>query len=254
MNLLKHIPNTITCGNLLCGTLAVIQIFNGQLQMACYLVMIAAVLDFFDGFMARILKVSSPIGKDLDSLADLVTFGLVPGLLMHKLLIYANTPNVVSISKFITEEQSSFPQFNSANNFVPYLSLLIPILSAVRLARFNHDTRQTGSFIGLPTPSLALFVTSGVLYLGYYDSASWLVSNWLFISLTVLLSLLLNAEIPLFALKFKSFDFKGNEIRYSFLLVSAITLLLTGLAGISIAILLYILFSFVNNLLSKEQV
>ncbi len=253
MKLAKHLPNTITCGNLFCGTLAVIQIFEGQLTMACYLVFLAAVLDFFDGFAARLLKVASPIGKDLDSLADMVTFGLVPGLLMFKLLGATLQLSNDSIPAFINGELT-LTQHPAAVQWLPYIALLIPILSAVRLARFNHDTRQTGSFIGLPTPSLAMFVTSGVLFLGEGHAPAFVYNHSFLVIICLVLALLLNAEIPLFALKFKTFGFKGNEIRYLFLICALITLLITGFAGIALAIPMYILFSIVNNLLSKEQV
>jgi CDP-diacylglycerol--serine O-phosphatidyltransferase len=252
MKILKHIPNAITCGNLLCGTLAVIQIFEGQLTMACYLVFLAAVLDFFDGFAARILKVASPIGKDLDSLADLVTFGLVPGLLMYKLIGASLHISPDLMPQFILGR--SMATNGRPTVLAPLLALTIPVLSAVRLARFNHDTRQTGSFIGLPTPSLALFVTSGVLYLSQGHQPAFTCTTWFLVSLSMLLAALLNAEIPLFALKFKNFSFRGNEIRYVFLFSAFSMLIITGLAGISLTILLYILFSIVNNLLSKEQV
>lgn len=252
MKILKHLPNAITCGNLFCGTLAVIQLFEGPLTMACYLVFLAAILDFFDGFAARLLKVASPIGKDLDSLADMVTFGLVPGLLLYKL---------IAASQLLTPDL--MPQFINGSNKInltetttltPILALIIPVLSAVRLARFNHDTRQTGSFIGLPTPSLALFVTSGVIYISQGHPPAFTCNTWFLVGVSLMLAALLNAEIPLFALKFKTFGFKNNEIRYVFLFCALSTLLITGLAGISITILLYILFSIVNNLLLKEQV
>lgn len=252
MKLFKHIPNAITCGNLLCGALAVIQIFEGQITVACYLVFLAAVLDFFDGFAARLLKVASPIGKDLDSLADMVTFGLVPGLIMYKLL--GASTNLASDAIPFYLSGKNIPNLNQSMEVLPLIALIIPVLSGVRLARFNHDTRQTGSFIGLPTPSLALFVTAGTLYLGQGNAPTLVTSTPFLLGITILLAALLNAEIPLFALKFKTFGWQGNKVRYLFLICSLITLVLTGLAGVSLVILLYILFSIVNNLLSKEQV
>jgi CDP-diacylglycerol--serine O-phosphatidyltransferase len=145
----RHLPNTLTCLNLLCGCLALTNIFRGDLVTGAYLVGIAAVADFFDGLLARALRVSSPIGKDLDSLADMVSFGVVPGAIMFKLL---GMPNGMSTSTIIGN--ASFAAL------LPFGAFLITIFSALRLAKFNNDTRQTTSFIGLPTPACTLVVAS----------------------------------------------------------------------------------------------
>jgi len=236
MNIKKHIPNTITCGNLLCGCLAIVQAFEGNLIWASYLIGIAAVLDFFDGFAARLLKVSSPIGKDLDSLADMVTFGVVPGITVFILLR-------MSIEKYYELD---------LNQNVAFVAFLIPIFSAVRLAKFNNDTRQSDSFIGLPTPANAILIGS-VPIISVYDDFNYVYHPYLLIAVTCVLSFLLVAELPLFALKFKHFKWKDNEIRFVFLALSLGLLVIFQFVGIPLVIILYILMSLINNLFFKKK-
>jgi len=237
LKIVKHIPNAITCGNLVCGCLAIISIFEGDLPMAAYLVGMALVLDFFDGFAARLLKVSSPIGKDLDSLADMVTFGVVPGLMTYKLLAMsaADTP------------------------WLKYTALIIPVFSCIRLAKFNNDVRQSDSFIGLPTPANAMVICSIPLIVTGDSALSILYINWLeqpyfLITMFVVLSLLLVSEIPLLALKFKDFKLAGNGIRYLFLGVSLLLILTLKVMAIPLIIVFYILLSIVNNIFFKAKV
>lgn len=269
MNIKKHIPNTITCGNLLCGCLAIVQAFEGNLVWAAYLVGIAAVLDFFDGFAARLLKVSSPIGKDLDSLADMVTFGVVPGIVMYQLIqVSSNNTSIVNL-------RSHDPSFLVL--VIKYFAFLIPIFSAIRLAKFNNDTRQSDSFIGVPTPANAVLICSLPLIL-YYNFSYYFLSqsnNILpLISVTgtdtvvggvilepirlcllsLIMSLLLVAELPLFALKFKHFKWKDNEIRFVFLGLSVVLLATLQFVGIPLVIILYILMSVINNFFFKKKV
>lgn len=235
----RNIPNAITCGNLLCGCLAIVKAFEGNLIWAAYLVGIAAVLDFFDGFVARLLKVSSPIGKDLDSLADMVTFGVVPGFVMFKLLFIS--------SLFMTS--------NPIWNYIPYLGLIIPIFSGIRLAKFNNDIRQTESFIGVNTPANSILICSLPLIIGgnyQSPSAVFILNPFLLIALTVVMSALLVSEIPIFSFKFKSFGWKGNEIRFTFLLLSLLLLSTLHFVGIPLIIVLYIAMSVLNNLLNKR--
>lgn len=266
MNRIKrNIPNAITCGNLLCGCLAIVKAFEGDLVWAAYLVGIAAVLDFFDGFLARLLKVSSPIGKDLDSLADMVTFGVVPGVVMFKLMHFANLMERGFISDVGIEVHESL------RNYAPYIAFIIPIFSAVRLAKFNNDIRQTDSFIGLPTPANAIFICALplILFKQYsafqYDMpeahhqnheiylALYPIYMQEILALTsCVLALLLIAPLPLFSLKFKSFGWKGNEIRFVFLLLSVLMLVLLQFLGIPLIIVLYILMSVVNNLANRS--
>lgn len=260
MNVIKkNIPNTITCGNLLCGCLAIIKIFEGDLVWAAYLVGIAAVLDFFDGFAARLLKVSSPIGKDLDSLADLVTFGVVPGMMMMHLIQYYCEIEQIKSREYSVNEAIDF----SYSGFA-YLGLLIPIFSAIRLAKFNNDIRQSESFIGLPTPANAILICSIPFFINisnrsvleffkdYYLDRD-ILNTYILIVLTIILCFLLIAELPLFALKFKHFKFKGNEIKYVFLGFSLLLLIFLKLIAIPLIIISYVLFSVVNNLLFKKN-
>lgn len=249
MNIKRHIPNAITCGNLLCGCLAIIQTFEGNLVMAAYLVGLAAVLDFFDGFTARALKVTSPIGKDLDSLADMVTFGAVPGFVMHRMLEIGNLVNHQDYELIVH------------NQWMAYIPMLIPIFSAIRLAKFNNDTRQTDSFIGVPTPANAILICSIPLIVNWdthFDLKHCMVIHFLIhpyslLVISVLMSFLMVAELPLFALKFKSFGWKGNEIRYIFLVLSALGLIVFQFLGLGIAIVLYVGLSIVNNLFIKSK-
>ncbi len=258
----RNIPNAITLGNLFCGCLAIVKCFEGDLVWAAYLVGIAAVLDFFDGFAARILKVTSPIGKDLDSLADMVTFGVVPGVMMFKLfkitIPIQNWEGCVGC-----EMPGHYLTPSVLESYLPYLALLIPIFSAIRLAKFNNDTRQTESFIGLPTPAnailicslpLIIYFSSGIDGSIYPTRASMIINQYGFLtSLTLITSLLLIAPIPLFALKFKNFKWRGNEIRFVFLIWSLLSLVFLQFIGIPFIIISYILFSLINNLFLKKE-
>ena len=244
----RHLPNALTCLNLLCGCLALTFIFQGQLVTAAYFVGAGAVADFFDGLVARALRVSSPIGKDLDSLADMVTFGVVPGAIMYELM-----------GKVFVNEQPWFePRVHS--HWLLYLALhlpfLITIFSALRLAKFNNDTRQTTSFIGLPTPACTLVVASLPLILAHDELGlnGFILNPWVLLGLTGLLSGLLVAELPLFALKFKNLRWVGNRRRFLFV---ALALGLVGwlrAAGIPLAVLLYVLLSVPGRVRSREPV
>jgi CDP-diacylglycerol--serine O-phosphatidyltransferase len=264
LSIKKNIPNTITLGNLLCGCLAIIKVFEGDLVWASYLVGIAAVCDFFDGFAARLLKVSSPIGKDLDSLADMVTFGVVPGLVIFQ-IIHVSVFNTYFFSKSLPDNPiGGVDDFGPKYlNYLPYVALAIPVFSCIRLAVFNNDVRQSDSFIGLPTPGNAILICSLpiILNLGPFLRQDQfaeifsqpLLSTRLLIAYSLISAFLLVIPIPLFALKFKNFKWKGNEIRFIFLIWSVLLLALLQFTGIPLAILSYILFSLVNNLLKKSQ-
>lgn len=267
MWLKRNIPNALTLGNLLCGCLAILQVFEGDLVWAAYFVGIALVLDFFDGFTARLLKVSSPIGKDLDSLADMVTFGVVPGMVMFKIIGSARLMHIaleagVDTTAFATD---------GAVWSVQYVAFVIPIFSCIRLARFNNDTRQSESFIGLPTPANAMVICSLPLFM-YFPLTSSLLppageiaslvngpgifwNPYFYVALTVMMSVLLVAELPLFALKFKGFSWADpqNRLRYVFLLLSLVLVICLQVIAIPLVILLYILFSIVNNLFIKKK-
>ena len=224
----KHLPNVITCLNLLCGCLALTFIFAGNLVVGAYLVGLAAVADFFDGLVARALRVSSPIGKDLDSLADMVSFGVVPGAILFQLL--KGAPALGALA------------------YLPYAAFLVTIFSALRLAKFNNDTRQTNSFIGLPTPACTLVVASLPLILaaqaGGPAAVSALILNpWALLALAVLLSGLLVAELPLFALKFKNFGWADNRQRFVFLLLALALVVGLHAAAVPLVVLLYVAMS-----------
>jgi CDP-diacylglycerol--serine O-phosphatidyltransferase len=249
MSIKKHIPNAITCLNLTAGCLAIIQVFEGNLVMAAYLVGLAAIFDFLDGFAARALKVTSVIGKDLDSLADMVTFGAVPGFVMHKMLQIGYLVNHHDYDLIVN------------NQWMTYVPILIPIFSAIRLAKFNNDTRQTDAFIGVPTPANAILICSIPLIvnwdthfdLKHCEVIHFLIHPYSLIAISVLMSILMVAELPLFSLKFKQFGWKGNEIRYIFLVLSVLGLILFQFLGLGIAIVLYVGLSMVNNLFFKPK-
>jgi CDP-diacylglycerol--serine O-phosphatidyltransferase len=261
MKILKHIPNAITSGNLLCGCLAIVQIFSGDLVLASFFVFLAAVLDFFDGFAARLLKVSSPIGKDLDSLADVVTFGVVPGLMVYRLLQFAligmgeKELFWIALQKNISSiELSNVHYLSGFYSYLPYFGFLITVFSAIRLAKFNNDTRQSTTFIGLPTPANAILITALVVNLQQPSAMYGVFSDYrVLLGFTVLSAYALVAELPLLALKFKDFTWKTNAMRYVFLGFSALLLVVFKIQALPLLILCYILFSLVNNIFFKAQ-
>lgn len=267
--IIRNIPNAITCGNLLCGCLAIVKAFEGDLVWAAYLVGIAAVLDFLDGFAARLLKATSPIGKDLDSLADMVTFGVVPGVIMYRLI--GNSFVYYSMNGLDFYAPNDAPTSYSTYDLFPYLAFVLTLFSALRLAKFNNDTRQSESFIGLPTPANAIFFASFPLIIEQvskeidkmanpFEALVSFASNpilatlnnpWFLLALVSIFSALLVAPLPLFSLKFKSFGWKGNEIRYTFLVLSVALVGFLQFKGSPLVIILYILMSAVQNLFSK---
>ena len=220
----KHIPNTITCCNLISGCIATYFAFQGDFTLALLFIIIGAVFDFFDGMSARLLGVSSPIGKELDSLADDITFGFAPSAIVFSYLC----------------------TFHIHLPFVPFLAFIMAAFSALRLAKFNLDERQALGFIGLPTPANALFWGSlicGLQEHGFvFDGLEWVILVGTFIS-----SYLLIAEIPMFALKFKHWGWKGNEIKYIFVLSCIPLLLILGISGFAAIIAWYVVLSVVTN-------
>ncbi len=222
----RHIPNTITCCNLLSGCVATMYALEGMYPFAFAFIIAGAVFDFFDGLSARALKVSSPIGKELDSLADVITFGLAPATMVFSWLRECTDTHLDMLPAFI----------------VPFFAFLLVAFSALRLAKFNVDERQTSSFIGLPTPANALFW--GALVIGSHDSIVANPYGWILVlALVGLFSWLLVAEIPMFSLKFKSLAWKANRTAYIFLLVSIALLILLGFKGLSAVIGWYIILS-----------
>lgn len=240
--MVKQIPNIITSLNLLCGIVAVLFVVSGDLVTGAIFMCIGIVFDFFDGLAARMLNAHSEVGLQLDSLADLITSGLVPSLVMVQLLSLSVTGNSFVISDFFSE--TSWNQ--SYENYVPLIGLLIAVASAYRLAKFNVDDRQSSSFIGLPTPANSLLIVSLALILKF-QSSQWieglLLNQWVLIAVTLLSCILLNAEIFLFALKFKTWDVKSNMKRYIFLLVCLVAIITLKFLAIPVIIVFYILLS-----------
>jgi len=241
----KHIPNIITLLNLFCGSIAVLFAVEDNLLMAAVFVMLGIVFDFFDGFAARILDVKSELGLQLDSLADMVTSGVVPGIVIFK-LFEKTTGSFPYALNFSTTEWN-----DGTTSFLPLVGLLVILASCYRLANFNIDTRQTDSFIGLPTPANTLFILSLPLILITSDVElvnEIILNKWFLIGLTLFSCYMLNAEIPLFSLKMKTYGFKENILKYSFLIISIAMLVLLKFVAIPLIIVIYVLLSFVNNL------
>ncbi len=231
----KHIPNFITSLNLVSGCISIVMALRGQIEIAAFLIILAAIFDFFDGFSARLLNAKSKIGVDLDSLADLISFGVAPAMI---LLVWA---------------ESCY--FNLAPNLqtpiiklLSYIVFLVPALSAIRLAKFNHDERQKEDFIGLATPANALF-------LGFLQFAAEKIpvfyNYWVVIGTAIIFSLLLVSNIPMFSLKFKTFKIKENIPRYILLLLGAILLIAFQFGAFPVIILMYILISLSHLLITK---
>lgn len=217
----RHIPNAITCANLLSGCIGIVFCFNGNLKIAAYFVIISGIFDFFDGMVARALNVKSPIGKELDSLADMVSFGFLPGVIMFQL----------------------FRDSNYHNEYLPYFGFLITIFSALRLAKFNVDERQTVDFIGLNTPMNSMFIVS-LPYIA--DIFPMLISNvFVLVGLTLLTSYLLVSEIKIFSLKFTNFKWANNKIKFSFVIISFILFGWLQFVAIPIILTMYIGLSFI---------
>lgn len=226
----KHIPNTITCCNLISGCIATGCAFYGQYQWAVLMIIVGAVFDFFDGMTARALGVSSPIGKELDSLADVVTFGVAPSAIIFYLFHEVHYPQVLEPLK----------------NFIPYTAFIMAAFSALRLAKFNLDERQTMGFIGLPTPANALFW--GSLVLGQHAFLVSLKFNAVFLFLFMLLfCMLLVCEVPMLALKFKELSWEKNKVKYIFLL-GCLPCFLLGTSCFAAIILWYVALSMITNI------
>lgn len=231
MSIRKHIPNTITCLSLVSGCVASVMALHGQLLYALVWIVVAAVFDFCDGFAARLLKAYSPMGKELDSLSDMVSFGFAPGMVVFWLL----------------REASIGLPAGSWSGYIPYLAFVIPVFSGLRLAKFNIDDRQATSFIGLPVPAHALFWGSA----GYSLQPVVHVNEPVFIILTIavafLSSYLLVSEIPMFSLKVKSLAWRGNEVRYLLVAGAIVFVALWGCLGLAGTIVLYIVLSIFNK-------
>jgi CDP-diacylglycerol--serine O-phosphatidyltransferase len=230
VNLKAQLPNFITLLNLLSGVVGILWVLEGQLLYGAYFVILSAGFDFLDGFAARLLKVQSDMGKELDSLADVVSFGVLPGILLY------------SLTKAQTDSQ-----------VLPYLTLIIPMLSAYRLAKFNLDTRQSDRFIGLPTPANALLLSTLPHLVAHWpELAPWVTSPIALVVIAWVASILLVSELPLIALKFKNSSFADNTYRYTLLCLGAFCFAWLQYAGIPLIIIAYLLLSGVEQLFLKK--
>lgn len=240
--MIKQIPNIITSLNIMCGCVAVLFAVSGDLITASVFAFLGIFFDFFDGLAARLLNAQSEIGLQLDSLADVITSGVVPGVVMFQLLNLSIFGHMQTLTEIFSLDGWNV----SFNNYLPLIGLMIVIASAYRLAKFNVDTRQTSGFIGLPTPANTLLILSLPLILQFQfsDLAEMIILNkWFLMGMTLLSCVLLNAEIPLFALKFKTWDLKNNAVRYVFLILCIVLLVFLKFLAIPFIILIYILLS-----------
>lgn len=240
----RFIPNTLTCCNLLCGCIAVYYAISADYVFALAFIITGAVFDFFDGFAARMLHVSSEIGRELDSLADNITFGFAPATIAVSLLLWAS--GLEFHAPLIDG-----PVFA----VLPGVGLLIAAFSALRLAKFNLDVRQTESFLGLPTPANALFwgalaVTLTEQHLAFPVRPSWVFTILLLLGIALSCALLVS-ELPMFAFKFKTFGWKGNEVRFLFAAAALALIALLGWAGLALSIVLYVIVSVVQALVQR---
>ena len=224
--IIRHIPNALTCLNLFSGCVASVMAFEARYDMALLFIAISALFDFLDGLAARVLHAYSDIGKDLDSLSDDVSFGVAPSLIVFSLFKEMHYPAYMA----------------SVVAWLPYLAFLIAVFSALRLAKFNNDTRQTSSFIGLPVPANALFW--GSLVAGFHPFLIDAMFHPLYLLILVcLFSWLLVSEIPMFSLKFKNLSWKDNKVSFCFLILSTCLLVLLQVRGFAASIICYILIS-----------
>lgn len=241
----KHIPNAITLLNLLSGLIALVYAFDDNIHMAFLWVCIGIFFDYWDGFVARILNVKSEMGLQLDSLADMVTSGVVPGLVVYKML--ANIQENQDIYNLTPETYYM--------GVVPYLGFIITLGAAYRLAKFNIDTRQTDSFIGLPTPGNALFILSIPMIIATTSSEtviSVLSNPYLLVVISILSAIIMNAELPLFSLKVKPNNLGAYKLQIGFVILSIILLAVLQYLAIPVIIIVYILLSIIKNITTKQ--
>ena len=244
MGVKQHIPNFLTSLNLLCGTLSVFFAFHGMLALAAILLFVGALFDFSDGFAARALKAYSPMGKELDSLADMISFGFAPMVMLHMML------KKVMIGSY---EGDFFGQ-----ELCTQVLLLSPfvttVFSGLRLAKFNVDTRQSESFIGLTTTATGIFIAS--LAWVFDRGEGWLLdllqNQWVLLVFVPVFSFLLVSEVPMFSLKFKDFSIKRNVDKYTLLVAGLISLVWLGVGGIAVTIALYVVFSMIKLIVSSK--
>jgi CDP-diacylglycerol--serine O-phosphatidyltransferase len=229
IRLKKHLPNAITCANLFSGCVGIVLAFKGELIAAAYAIFLSAIFDFFDGLASRVLKSFSGIGKDLDSLADMVSFGVLPAVIMYQLFLQAR-------------------QIDNVSTWLNFIAFLIPVFSALRLAKFNVDTRQDENFIGMPTPANAILIASFPIIIGHHNQyyTPYLLNPYVLSCFVIIMCTLLVLEMPMMSLKFKNRDFNKNIYRYLLLLFSAILILFFKFAAVPVVILFYIILSIIQ--------
>ncbi|HEY4326240.1 MAG TPA: CDP-diacylglycerol--serine O-phosphatidyltransferase [Mucilaginibacter sp.] len=233
----KHFPNVITCANLFSGCVGIVLAFKGELIAASYAIFLSAIFDFFDGLASRVLKSFSGIGKDLDSLADMVSFGVLPAVIMYQLFLQAH-------------------QIDDVSSWLNFIAFMIPVFSALRLAKFNVDTRQAENFIGLPTPANAILIASFPIIISHSNRfyMPGLLNPFVLSGLVVVMCSLLVIELPMMSLKFKNSDFNENIYRYLLLLFSAILILFFKFAAVPVIILIYIALSVIQFKIVHEAI
>jgi CDP-diacylglycerol--serine O-phosphatidyltransferase len=229
IRLKKHLPNAITCANLFSGCVGIVLAFKGELIAAAYAIFLSAIFDFFDGLASRVLKSFSGIGKDLDSLADMVSFGVLPAVIMYQLFLQAH-------------------QIDGVSTWLNFIAFLIPVFSALRLAKFNVDTRQAENFIGMPTPANAILIASFPIITGHHNRyyTPYLLNPYVLSCFVIIMCTLLVIEVPMMSLKFKNKDFNTNIYRYLLLLFAAILILFFKFAAVPVVIFIYIILSIIQ--------
>ena len=237
MKIKKHLPNAITCANLFSGCVGIVLAFKGELIAAAYAIFLSAIFDFFDGLASRVLKSFSGIGKDLDSLADMESFGVLPAVIMYQLFLQAH-------------------QIDKVSSWLNFIAFLIPVFSALRLAKFNVDTRQAENFIGLPTPANAILIASFPLILAHHNKfyTPYLLNPYILSCFVIIMCILLVIEVPMMSLKFKNKDFNENIYRYLLLLFSAILILFFKFAAVPVVIFIYIILSIIQFKSANDKI
>lgn len=228
MQLKQHIPNTITCGNLVSGCLSILFLTQNMPVKAALLIFMAGLFDFLDGFAARLLHAHSPIGADLDSLSDVVSFGVAPGFIMHWLMSRAQHPEITLLGL----------------DLLPCLAFILPVFSAIRLAKFNIDDTQKTSFWGLPAPGMAIFIASlplALAQMGHLKDGA--LGYWACLGITLIFSFMMVSRLRFFSFKMKSAKWKGNEVRWIFLIVAVAGFVVFKFLALPFILLIYIILS-----------
>lgn len=258
-----NLANLFTAGNLLSGCFAILLALSGRVDLAPFALFVGMICDFLDGFVARLTKTTGELGKQLDSLSDMVSFGLAPGIIM---MVYLAQLDYGSYHQQSIVNASNFSLWldhamhGETENYLPFIALIFPVCALFRLAKFNLDTRQTESFIGLPTPASTLFFMSFPLawlapdhWFNQHVFTEFLTHPLLVAVLLIGVSAMMLSPLPMFSLKVKSFGWKGNEIRYPFLLISLGLIPLFGAWSFAIIVFLYLIFSIIHLTFSKKQ-